>query len=91
MNKIEKPTTQQNHHHQPNSGVSKFDRYKRQDDDDEMEEGNFDCTEYLVVFLNIDAKPSNVPTVCFRRCANRNAKVGAMHSEQDAAKIEANS
>lgn len=51
MNKIEKPTTQQNHHHQSNSGVSKFDRYKRQDDDDEMEQGNFDWTAYLVVFF----------------------------------------
>lgn len=42
MNKGGNPAQLQNHKHHANSGVSKFDRYKHQEDedDDEMDEGN---------------------------------------------------
>lgn len=83
-----------NQHGQTDLGPSKFDRYKHQDedDDDEMDEGNFHRINLFVpikkkmCFLWFDSSLS------YRWIRKRNAKVGAICDEDNATeKKEANS
>lgn len=91
MNNIVKPTTQQNQNHQnqtqsqSQSGLSKFDRYKHQDDDGDdgadMDDGKFGfrfsnwnlCIDFRFVVLQMDCqrKCQSWYRSCQRRCRQK--------------------
>lgn len=72
----------QNHHDEVDSGPSKFDRYKYQDEDDEMDEGN------LKFFLIFFSKNFICVRFCFRWFFQDDAKVGTICAQDNAAKEE---